>query len=496
MKKLSLFPLVTLLISFAVTMPAQAQLTEDNKSLLLQEIETYLDISNLEIVDGKEINIEEKGNYYAVDIPPVYSTGMEGEKLLLGGMGINASPSKDGNIWNMTLALKKPIRAVAKDGTEIFSMDINNQFFKGVWDTRIHNFTKIDAKYADTSVNFTENDGKMLIAKTSITQDGVLGNGNKLSGPSQLKAEKITFQEKDVPVATIREVNMMTTIKDMDFEKLSAFQNNMEEMVENLEDNTNAPQESEKLTSTATNSFFSIFEGMSANFNANDITIYPPKQEDGTKPDAVEIDSARFGLRMDGLQQDKIKFGLSFGYKTQPFDNPVSAVNNIDGNLVPHEVAIDFDFLNLPAQKILEANSDLLQGSQANPMVAMMTMPQTLSEAGASFKIDKLYFAGKDYIAALQGSALASQDLPFGAVADFNAKITGLDTIMQSFKSRQTALSAMETKIMQTLTMLQLMGQKQGDNDIRTYDLKLDKTGAFTINGADLSALTGMQSGQ
>ena len=458
----------------------------------MQEIKTYLDISNLKIVDGKEISIEEKGNYYAVDIPPVYSTGMEGEKLLLGGMGINASPNKDSNVWNMTLALKKPIRAVSKDGREIFSMDINNQFFKGVWDTRIHNFAKINAKYADTSINFTQNDGKILIANTSITQDGVISDGNKLSGPSQIKAEKITFQEKGVPVATIREANMMTTIKDMDFDKLSAFQNNIEEMVENSEDKTNAAQESEKLTNMATNSFFSIFEGMSANFNANDITIYPPQQEDGTKPDAVEIDSARFGLRMDGLQQDKIKFGLSFGYKTQPFDSPVSAVSNI----VPHEVAIDFDFLNLPAQKILEANSNLLQGSQANPMVAMMTMPKTLSEAGASFKIDKLYFAGKDYIAALQGSALASQDSPFGAVADFNAKITGLDTIMQSFKSRQTALPPMETKIMQTLTMLQLMGQKQGDNDIRTYDLKLDKTGAFTINGADLSALTGMQSGQ
>ena len=81
-----------------------------------------------------------------------------------------------------------------------------------------------------------------------------------------------------------------------------------------------------------------------------------------------------------------------------------------------------------------------------------------------------------------------------GATADFNATITGLDKIMQTFKSK-AALSPSEQKIMQTLTMLQLMGQKQGGGDTRTYELKLDDTGAFTINGADLSTLTGMSGG-
>ncbi len=484
MKKLSLLSFLTILISFAFSVPTQAQLTDETKSALLQEIESYLDISGLTIVDDKDIIIEEKGSYYAVDIPPMYSTGLEGEKLLLGGMGMNATPSNDENTWNMTLALKKPIRAVGKDGKEIFSMDINNQFFKGVWDTRIHNFAKINAKYGDTALKFAENDGTMFIANMSITQDGTV-NGTRLTGPSQLKAEKITFQEKGIPVATVRELNIISNVKGMDFDKLSSFQNNVEKMVE-----TNDQKD------IAANSFFSIFDGMSANFNANDITIYPPRQENGVKPEAVKIDTARFGLRMDDLRQDKVQFGLSLGYKTQPFDVPLSAVEAVDGNLVPHEVAIDFNFLNLPAQKIIETNANLLEDTQANPMMAMMTMPQTLAEAGSSFKIDKIYFAGKDYIAHLQGSAVANQSSPMGATADFKGKITGLDTIMNSFKSRSGSLSPMETKIMQTLTMLQLIGQKQGDNDTRTYDLKLDDTGSFTINGADLSALTGMQSGQ
>lgn len=482
-----------ILLSFFIIIlssPAFAvDLSEEKKAELLQEVEAYLELSNLEIVDGLNINIEEKDGYFAVDIPAMTSTGLEGEKLLLGGMGLNAIPGDD-TTWNMTLALKKPFRAILADGKEMFSFDPGKQYFKGVWDTRIHNFTKINAKYADMSFNFPENNGEMLIAKAAIQQDASVDNANQLSGPSRITAEKITFKENGRTAVTIRESSFDSKVKGMSFDQLQDFQNQMENLATQIEQNPESVNSAEIPMS----SFFSMFDGISGSFQVSDITIYPQKQAGTETEEPINIDSARFGMRMDGLRQDKVQFGLSFGYATQPFQEKVSSVKGVDVGLVPHKVDIDFDFLDLPIQEITEANADMLKGGQANPMVAMMTMPQILAKAGSSFQIDRIALAGKEYSAQLRGTAIASQNSPMGATADFNATITGLDKIMQTFKSK-AALSPSEQKIMQTLTMLQLMGQKQGGGDTRTYELKLDDTGAFTINGADLSTLTGMSGG-
>ncbi|MGE4313288.1 MAG: hypothetical protein AB7E85_03325 [Pseudobdellovibrionaceae bacterium] len=76
-------------------------------------------------------------------------------------------------------------------------------------------------------------------------------------------------------------------------------------------------------------------------------------------------------------------------------------------------------------------------------------------------------------------------------VSNKKVKLTiyGLDKAASAVRLTGAVPTPDEQKVLATMAVLQIAGQKQEDGDIRTYNLEITPDGKFLVNGTDLSSL-------
>ncbi len=136
------------------------------------------------------------------------------------------------------------------------------------------------------------------------------------------------------------------------------------------------------------------------------------------------------------------------------------------------------------------ANAAAQQKSQQDMMMAVMSLPQILTDAGSSISVRNTKVTAPELVTTLDGSFTMKQ-------GSMTLGFAGLDEMISKLQSQVSAENASPKlgQMIQSLTMLQMSGQNKPGPDgksIRTYTFDLTPEGKFLMNGADMSAMLGV----
>tara|TARA_B100001179_G_scaffold230518_1_gene218266 strand:- start:1100 stop:2188 length:1089 start_codon:yes stop_codon:yes gene_type:complete len=171
---------------------------------------------------------------------------------------------------------------------------------------------------------------------------------------------------------------------------------------------------------------------------------------------------------------------------TFSMDN-VKASNPVYTPFSPARIAGDANFTKVPLEKLLtavaEGNGGILETALVN--------------AGSSLNLSSFTLSSPDFNADLSGTANADVNSPYGYILKSQGNITGLDSLISKISNIRFAndpeQSALQNKLLATLTILQIAGQKNGNSNTRNYNIEVTRDGKILANGMDLSLLMRMQ---
>jgi len=214
-KNISGFLVLFIILTIAVsTMWLTAQAKDTAAEVKLKMIFTEMIENNKENLakDGKtlnvigDINIEDGGKYYAVTLPELVISEVNGDQTQIGMIAVNATPTDNPNNWNMAIALPTPFVKNDAEGTKIGQFNLGTQKF----------VTKLALDYRDLKFSNYEDNEIVDIEKFEVFSD-LVETKDTLSGPTNIKLSDITFADvKKNKTTTIDEVDVLVEYEGLD----------------------------------------------------------------------------------------------------------------------------------------------------------------------------------------------------------------------------------------------------------------------------------------
>ena len=186
----------------------------------------------------------------------------------------------------------------------------------------------------------------------------------------------------------------------------------------------------------------------------------------------------------DPEQNKSLLFGLDIK------DIVADASNTLPQDLRPTHFKINIELKNFPLDDILGLSNGLIPSltkdeagaRQVAALQAMLTLPQTLSQAGTTLEISNTAYGNNLYNVDISGNVQASETSIVGARGDITFKITGLNALLTSLEKNPD-----QQKNLKQLQLIQKTCPKENEQNI--CRLSLNEKGKFLVNGQDINAL-------
>ncbi|MEZ0224662.1 MAG: hypothetical protein ACAH83_08925 [Alphaproteobacteria bacterium] len=480
------------------------------------------------LVLGGPIEVTPKDDYYEVKLPAV-SYAMESVKADFGTLIMNVTPS--GDEYKTTMAIPETINIYDAAKAPIATIKIGAQQFNGIWLPKFRAFTRIDAEYKDISILSPKAGDKVAISLGSIKSTLELSpDGNDVwSGQQNFEFANLhmTAGDKGEFDFTIDSMKGGQTYSKLNLQTRKDVEDKTEQALAGIvKDQKPDPVQMQAMLSSVISSLQNYLDGVGSAFKMSGahMRINPgdAKGADGKpeKPVDVNLSSASWEFKMNGMQAEKGNLSLQFGMEGL-------SVSNMDpgtASILPTASNVEVHLDNLPIQEMSKGLSGLfsqlvssavasqsvtdaaqktaLQGQvQAQVGAAMLSIPAQLATAGSKLSIVNTYAKAPDVGSTLDGSFTANAASPVMAQGSVTLLITGLDELILKLQAMGQGASP-DPKLLgwaQGLGMLQMMGQlgKASDGRTqRTYKLEVAADGKVLLNGADFSnAMQGMGMG-
>lgn len=482
-----------------LTSPAYAVDLSDAKGLELKNaLQSYVDrMANMSSEDigykfKGDISVTTADGYFKATLPHItYQMADEGH-FDFGVVAINALPVDKQGQWKMAVSIPTKMVAYDSDKTPALTLTLKDQKFGGIFDEKFKNFTAVKASYSDVTAKFKDEQGAaVIVSMPQISMDQKFSEDKEglFSGPYDyaLNDMSVTVDNQKMFSANTLSINGM--MEDFDISS----QQKLDDMGKKMMKNPENP-DPKVITDMLSEIYLNSVNAFTMNMAMKDVTINIPKKGE-TASDTMMLSHANFALGANDLKGEKAGIDLAWGY-TVP-QAQIKNGNSVE-SLIPSKAKFDISLRNVPVKKISDTMTASLEsgGNTADTlkMQAMMNLPQMLTAAGAQIKINDLSTTGNGYNAHISGSVFANAQAMMQATANIKAKFEGLGSILSKLNSIDPSdpQAAQAKQAVGTLTMLQMMGQQDGDKDIRTYDFKLTEQGQMMLNGSDLSAMMGM----
>ncbi|HQU67039.1 MAG TPA: hypothetical protein PLI43_02450 [Albidovulum sp.] len=221
-----------------------------------------------------------------------------------------------------------------------------------------------------------------------------------------------------------------------------------------------------------------FFDGMSGTGTITNLAGTTPMGGFSAEKADVVVDVS--GATADGKLHEKIALtGLKLPEEMMPAWVPP---------LLPHEVTLDFTFdsfdLAAPAQILLD---EMKPEGKLSDEVNARLMQALLPDGTFQTTVAPSNVTGNIYSLSLQGAMTAGPAAPM-PVGSALLKATGLDAVM---KALETAPPEVSQQAIPVIMMARGMAKPEG-TDSYSWDVQMGADGKFTINGVDMSAMTGM----
>jgi|GEM_PF-5970033 len=455
-KNISGFLVLFIILTIAVsTMWLTAQAKDTAAEVKLKMIFTEMIENNKENLakDGKtlnvigDINIEDGGKYYAVTLPELVISEVNGDQTQIGMIAVNATPTDNPNNWNMAIALPTPFVKNDAEGTKIGQFNLGTQKFAGIYSVPLKNFTKLALDYRDLKFSNYEDNEIVDIEKFEVFSD-LVETKDTLSGPTNIKLSDITFADvKKNKTTTIDEVDVLVEYEGLDI--LALLQN-------------------------------------STNLNINKLGGVK------LKADIKDIESnfklSRIEIEYDG---EKPKNGLSDQKFKMKYNNLRPQLSADDtAKFIPQDMNIDFAFNKLPIADLIALGVMKATSSEDNPAAALgviqaiTTLPAKMSKSGTNLDIDNIDFKNDLFDITTKGKLKADNDSPIKIVGDIILSAKGLDKTRSAIEQKMSNSNANGKKAMaKILNQITFIKEKcDGAGGDYVCNINLSKSGQVTVN--------------
>ena len=453
---------------------------------LLEDQKEAMQASQAKMTTTGDITVEQAADYYAVTLPEITVTDMEGDRTHLGFIAINATPTNNPDNWKMSVAIPTPILRKDAQGKTTTEINIGSQRMVGLWLGRMQNFSQLKASYKDIVATTQPKNNRFNIGDISILVNLEETKEGLWSGPSKITLSDMsvdTPEEEDV--LNLGEAVLLATITDIDPLKYKE----ATKEIGNVEIYGNKPHHSLGLINKilkASGDAVSV-KGSLANLNMKTTaTENKPAKE-------IKLEKIAFDYGIDGIQNDNVNLTLGLNYRGDKKKEEQS-----DKALMPHTADARINLTNFPMTKIIALGEKTLPQNDSNPdaqkvaaLQAMMTLPQLLSESGTTLAIKETKYGNDTYFVNLEGMLQANKNSLLGASGEMLLKVTGLEKLRTALQAESTEEDTKEQRVidqaLKRLEFVEKISEKKGNAHISK--LTLGEDGKIKINGRDAKAV-------
>lgn len=486
--------------------PANAAINAQGAEQLKTLIQKYIDEQkqmvsayNARMDTTGDLIVVPKDTYYQVITPYIKTVYPGNQSYDLGKIAINAMPGNTPDEWKVSFSLPSPISFKDENGKDIIKVVLGPQKTAGLWNTSMGYTTSLKATFDNINFTVVNDTAKPpvtgVIASINIDQSLTKDQATqKWSGPIRAKATDIKTTSEGPDKIQIGEIGLQYDISNLDTDSLNKFREQFKALgasgnaMANIE---NSPEIAKKSMDLFTEMFRTNFGEFTAKYEVKAFKASFPT----AKPNPVDIglDNGYVGVTFKQDVPNKTGAGFSFGF------SGLTVPKTEWTNLTPTSADINIMFHDMPMadiMKVVQENNPALAKDPstvppANTPSPMAVLPEILSKAGTRVT-QSLNINAPSYKVQGSGEAKASVTAITGFTADEMLTVEGLDAVMAELQ-KLSATSPDAKQALGPMTMMQMMGQQDPANPaVRTYHLIAAEDGKVTMNGSDLSSLTGM----
>lgn len=516
-KYLIQFAALTLCLALTVLSPAYAATptTPEGADKLKAILTRYLDYQKtfastegqgLLKLDG-EIIVEPQDTYYAVTLPHAKIDYIDGGRLEIGIISINASEADEPNRWKMSVAIPTPMIAFDKDSNQIARIAIGGQRFAGIWDDEMESFIKLDAAYKDIAVESANPAHTISIPETQIRFDFSENDKGLWSGPGFIALKNINAEMPTADTTLkLGEVKAEFMMKDYNPSVIKTYREQMMALADSSKDADPAqapnPQEALGLYNMMMDLFFNSGDGFTSQYSFTDLHHKYAGRE-------TTVKTGFFGFDMTGFLQDKVKMALRGGYSGLAMTPLPPGYADVQ----PSDINVDLTLDNLPFKEIAEIGKNTLasaidnpQGAQLAGLTLMLKLPAILGQSGTYMTIKDNRIANNQYSFNLNGTARADISAVNSVTAEVKGVFAGLERLISSTQALASAQQADGTpktgveaenslkfrNLGETLTKLKQIAKIETGTTgeaAHVFDLVMNAEGKILLNDQDLMTL-------
>lgn len=508
-----------MLHSYAIAQDITQERADSIKTYFEQKIKQTTDIQKIAGDTYKwdgDISVEPLGNYYAITLPYLKITHLDGTKLDIGMLAINAIPaSEDQKSWKTAIAIPTPIRIYDKLGALEYKIDIGKQRLNGIFMSNAAQFLKLNGQVEDVTMTNAAGDVIMVLPSAHLKYDFNIVEPNIWDGSYLFQANDLKFDAKDEQIGgSIGSVFLKGNGKGLHIKAIQHLQEKMGKAgeklepgdIENAASNENATQSLSQI-GEAIFSYLSDFgDSTSGTFGITNLNLDLPDAFNPGQTKNFKLDKAAFDVEMSNIRSNNasLLYGLQILGINMPMDAPNSPLS-VFGSYVPKDISVKIKLADIPYQKLVNAFGDtignLFSGTVNNTAVSPSDTPNfedIFMNSNAKLILEETYIGNDLYRFQSDVNLSTAPNSPFMLKGKALTKIFGLQELVAKLQqdvqaSQDPAFQAQAQSAMQFLPMLQMFGQQQDENGkkVYVYDFDLTDNGQILLNGNDMSAMMG-----
>lgn len=492
--------------------PAMAAIDKAGAEKLKAVVEKAMaELGNSAEVAGKTLEldgpimVEPSGTYYAVTLPGLKYGYMDGAKVEMGMIAINAMPASKPGQWKMTLALPTPLSHFDDDQQLEALTTIGAQSFAGIWSEELNAFVKLNATYQNVVRMNADHKPVTTIKSITVNGDSTQSPQGAWSGDYKINLANIAHADDKLRTkGSMEALGIAFKLKNYSPKAASEYDAKLAALAESY--NAGEGEEVSVMHMLGVYNLFSDFissawQGVDMEATMNGVAFSGPAKS-GRVPQQLSVQSGRMGFGLDGLGTDKVTLALRAGY-----DGMTATPAPPPGHITPEHMNVDISINNLPLLKLMALGRDSLQMTAVMPsediarlaiLKAIMMAPQALTEAQSNVTIRDTRFGNGTYDVKLSGVGMADLKALYSATAKATVRIRNIQALAAGVKAAMSEPGTTPEaqvklqKLLQALTIMQVAGRKEQDENgaaVHAFDVELGQDGKVMLNGTDLSAL-------
>ena len=422
-----------------------------------------------ELVLKGDVTVEAAKTYYAITLPELSLLYPAGNHIDIGLISLNATPDSKPGQFKITMSIPTPIIGFDIAEQETIRITIGSQKSAGIWHEELQAFTKLDSTYNDIQITTKNKNKAATIDNIRIIYDLEEDEDGNLSGPTQLEAKNIKISPDQWTQASLGKIALTVTL-----DKFS-------------------PDIFKKNTDKNVIPALDLADGAALKLQLENLEINKEKPNITTESFSFKQAGINFSYNETSNETINADFGFSFK------DASASSIPQALNDFIPKSGQIKLKHNNIPLAVIDETIKNATQGGDTRLLGVslLLKLPAILAAAESYIELYETNIQNENYNISLDSTIKADSTAANSVTATGVLRFIGLDKILSLAQATKADPSSLQyaapiLSIANFLERVKPLARVETDEQngfTHIFDLEMNKTGQFSINGENALSL-------